>query len=134
MESLGDGGLGVPALPQSFCAIGSRYEGATRRATGVHIEKASRTLIYRRPPSSCFGYKGGYYRYGTMSWQQTRVEPDGITVKFTLKTAWAGAMFSRGAGDTRSEPHVGRSHIWRRTAAVAREALALSQVTDGERA
>jgi hypothetical protein len=53
--------------------------------------------------SSCgpaTGYKGGYYRYGTMSWQQTRVEPDGITVKFTLKTAWAGAMFSRGAGDT----------------------------------
>ena len=46
------------------------------------------------------GYKGGYYRYGTMSWQQTKVEADGITVRFTLKTAWAGAMFSRGKDDT----------------------------------
>jgi len=46
------------------------------------------------------GYKGGYFRYGALSWQQTKIEADGITVKFTLKTAWARAYFSRGAANT----------------------------------
>jgi hypothetical protein len=41
------------------------------------------------------GYKAGYFRYGALSWRQTGIEADGITVKFTLKTAWSSAMFSR---------------------------------------
>jgi hypothetical protein len=45
-------------------------------------------------------YESGYFRYGTLSWQQTKIEADGITVKFTLKTAWARAMFSRREGDS----------------------------------
>ena len=50
--------------------------------------------------ASATGYTGGYFRYGALSWQQTKIEDDGITVKFTLKTAWARGMFSRGAADT----------------------------------
>jgi hypothetical protein len=41
------------------------------------------------------GYQGGYFKYGTLSWQQTKIEANGITVKFTLKTAWKSAFFSR---------------------------------------
>jgi len=50
--------------------------------------------------SPATGYTGGYFRYGSLSWQQTKIEADGISVKFTLKTAWARAMFSRGEADT----------------------------------
>ena len=41
------------------------------------------------------GYQGGYFKYGTLSWKQTKIEDDGITVQFTLKTAWDSAFFSR---------------------------------------
>ena len=50
-------------------------------------------------PLAATGYTGGYYKYGALSWQQTKIEADGITVKFTLKTAWARGAFSRGPAD-----------------------------------
>ena len=47
------------------------------------------------------GFNSGHYRYGSLSWQQTKIEADGITVQFTLKTAWARDLFTEpvhGAG------------------------------------
>ena len=107
---------GPAGAPRAACCCWRSCSSANKvcppRTPGVRRRaRAGRRAL--TPPArggallAAVGYKGGYFKYGTLSWKQTKILDDGIMVKFTLRTAWDSAFFSRCAALPRARPPPG---------------------------